>query len=998
MRDFILSFFALLFFSTVMFGQEIKGTVVDEEGKVVADVIVLAQKSNATTLSNLDGTFSIKAEIGETLKFSMIGFDSFSTKATSAPMMVHLFKSSDTNLQEVVVVGYGTQKKTDITGSVAVVGKEELVNRPNANPVSSLQGKVAGVTVVNSGKPGAAPSVAIRGIGSIGGNAVLYVVDGVLTDNISYINPTDIESMSILKDASSAAIYGIRAANGVIVIKTKLGKKGAKEDIKVDFDSNMGIQTPTNVVKMANAADYVQLYNESMDFQGASEHISLGEFNGADTNWYNEILKKSSVTQTHNVSLNGASEKTRYSMGIGYFTQDGLTKAGQGINSGDDYSRVTARFNGVYDITDKIRVGTNIVYYKFDSNDIEAPFQQARIAPSVMPVWNNDGSYGTVDGLGNFGNPRATLDFFRGKTKGTRTIMSGFFEGDILSNLTYKLSYSRDFSSINNYEYRPKYHVSGSQQRLNSRLTNKNDTFENLLMEQTLTWTKEFGEHRVVVLGGFSREEREGKTLRASAENVPFNGDDSTLFLNLGTPVGDRIDDYAEGSRTRYQSLFGRIQYAYMDKYLLNATVRRDGSSVYNFDGNQKSAIFPSIGAGWIISKENFMAENTTISFLKIKGSWGQLGNASIPRQFDSAASSRPGGFFGNPSEMGQANSITQMIDPSINWEVITEFDLGLEVKVLEDRLGFEGGYYHRTTNDAVFNIFIPTIAGLGTRYMTNAGSFVNKGFEFVINWNDRIGERFTYSIGANLTTIDNEITSVKNNSFLNTGLGLFGNEIKRWEKGQKIGAYYGYQTDGVIQTAEEATQWNSKVGALKFADLSGDGIIDERDKTFLGSPIPTFTYGLSINLGYDNVDFGVDLQGVGGNQIYNFNRNARFGNENWDQDFVNNRWTVSNPTNAYPAPNSDQNSSRPSSFYVEKGDYFRIRNVHLGYSFNKDLLNRIKVDKVRIYVSAQNPLTVFKYTGFSPELGNQTIEDAGIDNNAYPLAAIYSFGINFNF
>jgi len=284
---------------------------------------------------------------------------------------------------------------------------------------------------------------------------------------------------------------------------------------------------------------------------------------------------------------------------------------------------------------------------------------------------------------------------------------------------------------------------------------------------------------------------------------------------------------------------------------------------------------------------------------------------------------------------------------------------------------------------------------------LTNAGTFVNKGFEFTLNWSDTVGEKFRYAVSANLTTINNEITSVKSlsgESFLNTGPGLFGNPIKRWQKGHEIGSYYGFKVAGVVQNEVESLQYGLPIGSLRFEDLNGDGIIDEEDKTFLGSPIPDFTYGLSINLGYESFDFGIDFQGVGGNQIYNYGRNARFGNENWDKDFVDNRWTVNNPSNSYPAPNSDQSSSRPSSFFVEKGDYFRIRNIYLGYSLPKNILEQAKIDKVRIYVSAQNPLTIFKYNGFSPELGSQNIEDAGIDNNTYPLSAIYSFGINVSF
>ncbi|MGK4568950.1 TonB-dependent receptor domain-containing protein [Flavobacterium sp. 3HN19-14] len=354
--------------------------------------------------------------------------------------------------------------------------------------------------------------------------------------------------------------------------------------------------------------------------------------------------------------------------------------------------------------------------------------------------------------------------------------------------------------------------------------------------------------------------------------------------------------------------------------------------------------------------------------------------------------------FFGTPSSVTNAISVTQLVDTSINWEVITEYDLGFESKFFKSRFDLEAGYYNRETKDAVFAITVPNISGLGTSVTTNAGSFVNKGVEITASWNDKIGDKITYSLYGNLTTIDNEMTEVLGGSFFNTGPGLFGNPIKRFEAGHPVGSYYGYQVDGVVQNAAESAEYGAPIGALKFKDLDGNGVIDDLDKTFLGSPIPTMTYGFGLNVGYSGFDLGVEFQGVAGNEIYNFNRNARFGNENWDQDFADNSFTTANPSNTYPSANSDQTTSRPSSFYVEKGDYFRIRTIQVGYKLPESFLKSVKLDNLRLYVSAQNPFTNFGYNGFSPELGKQGIGDLGIDNNVYPLSSSYSFGINLNF
>ncbi len=1000
MRNFIFCCFALLLLPAWAFSQTISGKVVDETGLPLPGVSIANTASGANSITDIDGNFSIAANTGDPIKFSFIGFLD-QTVAASAQMSIRM-QVSNMELQEVVVVGYGTQRKADITGSIAVVGEEEFRDRPNANAVSSLQGKVAGVVVNNGGKPGEAPGISIRGIASIAGNAILYVVDGVLTNSIDYLNPNDIESMSLLKDASSSAIYGIRAANGVIVIKTKLGKRGGEENIKFQYDTNVGFSVPTNIPEVANSADYVRLFNEKLAYEGnvnPDAQLNLADFNGVDTDWLDEVLRENSFSQTHNLSLTGASEKTQYSVGLGYFTQEGILDAGKGVSSGDDYKRITARFNGLYHVSERFRVNVNFAYAKSNSNDASNPIYQALTTPPVVPVFNADGSYGHIQdsGLGSAGdaNPRFTLDNFRGKSQGTRTLLSGYGEYDLIDGLTFRMSYSRDLNDVKSYTYSPQFASLGTGIEQNSRLTNTLIGSESILWENTLTYDRSFGKHRIVALAGYSRQQDRGTTFTGSKENVPFNGDDSTLYLSLSDDGSDVVS--STGTKGRLQSYFGRIQYAFDDKYLLNATIRRDGTSAYNFNGDQKSATFPSVGIGWILSEESFL-ENSGIDFLKLKASWGQLGNASVPRQYDEVASVLPGSFFGTPSIVQSALTINQLVDTEIDWEIVEETDFGIEMRVLDNRFSLEAGYYNRETTDAVFNVAIPSQAGLGNSFLTNAGSFKNKGFEFDLRWNDKIGDKFSYGLYANLTTIDNEITEVLGGSFLNTGPGLFGNPIKRWEVGQEIGAYYGFQVAGVAQNATEAAEFGVPVGGFYFVDQDGSGTIDDNDKVFLGSPIPEVTYGFGVNLAYSNLDFAIEFQGQSGSELYNFNRNSRFGNENWDQDFVDNHFSPTNPSNSYQAPNNDQQTSRPSSFFVENADYFRIRTIQLGYSLPEDLLNRVKIDRVRFYISAQNPFTSFSYNGFAPELGRQNIENAGIDNNVYPLSATYSFGLNLNF
>ncbi|MGB6152828.1 MAG: TonB-dependent receptor [Pricia sp.] len=986
-----------------LYGQDnstVTGTVSDAQGPLPGASVVI-KGSTTGTQTDFDGNYTLDGVPSDaTLEISYIGYAAQEVPVDGQTTIDITLEEDTQALDEVVVVGYGTQQKEDITGSISVVENDELTKQPNPNPLSSVQGKVAGVNITNSGRPGAAPNVRIRGIGSVSNADPLYVVDGVLTNDITYLNSNDIESMSILKDASSSAIYGIRAANGVIVIKTKKGQ-GAKESVTFSYDAFAGFQNVTNVPKLANASQYVELYNEKQAFEGSDVRIDPADFDG-DTNWFDEILKKSAATTSHNISITGNSEKTQYYVGFGYFDQSGLLDAGKNINTGDDFRRLTGRIGLDVDLNDYFTFGGSVAYTDTKENNANEPFDQAYIAPPIFSPFNSDGSYGSTEAVGNFGNPRGTLDFTRDKAKQNRILANVYSEIKPHESLTFRISFSGDFTSGRSFNYTPEFFISTSQQTAVSTLNRRSFENDNWLWENTLTWQKTFDNHDLTLLGGFSQEERISFAMEGIADGVSFNGNDAVLFLDLGDADSEQVND--EGSNTHFESIFGRLQYKFNNRYLLNATIRRDGSS--NFSQGSNTDIFPSVGLGWILSNESFLENSATVSNLKVKASWGKLGNASVPRGFDITATDPTLYFFGGQAQ--NARSISEFSDPSIFWEIIEEYDLGLEFGLLQGKLSGEVNYYDRETQDAVFSIQqLASSGATNTQLLTNAGSFRNSGVEVSLNWNTTVSEDFSYSIYGNLTTISNEITDIRGDSFLNTGPGLFGNPIIRLEEGAEIGSYYGYLTDGVIQTQAEADELGSRVGAFRFADLNGDGVIGEDDKTFLGSPIPEFTYGFGFNLAYKQLDFGMDFQGVAGNEIYNFNRNARFGNENWDLDFYNNRWTPGSGINDYPAPNSDQNSSRPSDFYVEKGDYFRIRNIQLGFTFPNDMFGKKPIwDSLRVYLNAQNALTLFSYNGFSPEVNGGGIADppggavvnSGIDRNIYPLSATYNLGVKLQF
>ncbi|MEK6155355.1 TonB-dependent receptor [Flavobacteriaceae bacterium 3-367] len=990
----------------------VSGSVSDDQGQPLPGASVIIEGTTTGTQTDFDGNFVLENVPGNgTLVISYIGFVTQTVQINGRSTITVALATDTQALAEVVVIGYGTQRKEDITGSIEVVTGEQISRQPNANPLSSVQGRVAGVTINNSGRPGEAPNVRIRGIGSVSNADILYVVDGVLTNDIQYLNPADIESMSVLKDASSSAIYGIRAANGVIVIKTKKGKAGT-EEVSFSYDGFIGFQRVTNVPDLVNASQYVELFNEKQAFEGSDTRISVADFDG-DTDWFDEILRSAPLTTSHNVSITGSSAKTRYYVGVGYFGQEGILDAGNNINSGDDFRRLTGRIGLDIDLSKYVTIGGSVAYTDTRNNLANEPFYQAFIAPPLFNAFNADGSYGSAEAVGNFGNPRATLDFFRGKAKGNRVLSNIYTEISPIEELKVRVSFSGDFSSSRNFRYTPEFRVNDAQQSPVSRLERNQFENDNWLWENTVTWQKAIGKHDITLLGGFSQEERISFRLQGFANEVDFNGDDAVLFLDLGNADTEEVND--QGSKIRFQSLFGRLQYKFDNKYLLNATIRRDGSS--SFPSENNTEVFPSVGVGWVINNETFM-ENSGITTLKLKASWGQLGNANVPRGFDVTATDPTVTFFGG--QAAPSRSISEFSDPSIFWEIVEEYDVGLEFGLLDNRLTGEVNYYNRETQDAVFRISqLASSGATNAQLLTNSGSFENTGVEVSLNWADDISDDFQYSVYGNLTTISNEITEILGASFLNTGDALFGNPIIRLEEGAEVGSYYGFVTDGVIETEAEATALGSRVGAFRFQDRNGDGLIGEDDKTFLGSPIPEFTYGFGFGLNYKNMDFAMDFQGVAGNEIYNFNRNSRFGNESWDLDFYENRWTPGSNVTDYPAPNSDQNSSRPSNFYVEKGDYFRIRNIQLGYTLPDTIFGDKALWKsLRIYFNAQNPLTIFSYNGFSPEINGggvsfnrdansfigdnnnpeRIVVNAGIDNNVYPLSATYNLGVSLKF
>jgi TonB-linked SusC/RagA family outer membrane protein len=997
----------LLFFCGSAFAQSItvKGKVTDAStGEGLPGVSIVVKGANIGTSSDGNGAYSISVSPNAILTYSFIGTEPQSISVLGRTIIDVKLVSKSNELQQVVVVGYGTQRKIDVTGSVTSIKGEEISKQASVNPLSALQGKVAGLQIVNSGAPGSSPQVTIRGTGTIFGNTkLLYVVDGVWYDDISFLNPADIDNISVLKDASSTAIYGLRAANGVIVVTTK---KGSKTNTTVNYNGYAGWQHVTNPIKMATASEYATLINETYGINGTTPLLFANPASfGTGTDWYNQILHDA-FTTNHQVSVSGGSEKSTYNLSLGYLDQNGNVKT-------NNYERYTTRMVSEFEPVKNLKFGFAIGGSYANSVDIpDGIFHQLYGAAPVVPVYYADGSYGDPNdfnlGNGNNYNPQATLDFFNQKSKHYRFNGNLHAEIKFLKHLTFRTSFGGDYSQDENRNYSPVYVATQAQRSTTSTLSINQSSNRNWIAENTLTYNNQFGDNNLTVLLGQTSQQYKYYTLTGTAKNVPYSSE-GDLYLSLGDVGSRNITD--GGSLNTALSYFGRVNYSYKDKYLFNASLRADAGS--QFYGSDLWAYLPSFGAGWVITNEDFMKDQHLFDNLKIRASYGRIGNAGVPynpsiltvTQVDQYAA-----IFGNPQTPYTGASIVTIVPPSIRIERADGTDIGIEGSMLKNHLNFEFDYYNRLTKDAIFPL--PILNSLGTGVSNNTSSsgiignqatFRNRGYEAVVGYKNSIKD-FSYSISANAGYNTNVVVSVVsgNNPIYAGGSGIPNGQLAtRTVVGEPIGEFYGYQVTGVFQnTAQIAAskQTSAKVGDFVYADTNGDGVLDSRDRIVLGNPNPKYNYGINTSFTYKSFDLALDFQGVAGVDVYNANIGFRYGNENYTQDFFDNRWHGAGTSNTYPSANVGSTAnSVPNSFFVESGSYFRVRNAQLGYTLPASLLSKWKVQKIRFYANAQNPLNFFGYKGFSPEVGG-TPTNAGIDANVYPLYATYNFGVNVTF
>lgn len=974
----------------------INGKVTGDNGVPLQGVSVKVKGTNAGTVTNSEGVYAIPVpDKTAILVFSFIGYEDKEIAVGNQTTLNISLASVQRELDQVVVVGYGTQRKIDVTGSIATVKGDDISKQPSTNAISALQGKVAGVQIINSGTPGASPQIRIRGVGTVYGSPnPLYVVDGVWFDDINFLNPADIDNISILKDASSESIYGIRAANGVVLVTTKKGKSG---QAVVNYSGSAGFQHVTNPVKMANANEFANLVNELAAANGSGQVLNPANFTSG-TDWYHQILRNALITN-HQLSISGGTERSTYNFSLGYLRQEGIVET-------NDYTRYTARLQNDFQVFKNLKAGYTLTTANSNSNDIPGGiFHQIFAAAPIVPVYYKDGSYGDPSdynlGDGANFNPQATLDFFNQKSKSYRLTGNVYVDLKFAQHFTFHTSAGGEFGQSEGRNYLPIYTATLKQRNTTSQLNVSRGETRNWILENTLTYDNRFNDHSLKVLIGQSAQHYQSYGYNATAPNVP-NTSDGDLYLRLGSTAGRNVTDF--GDLSAIASYFGRINYGFKDKYLLNLSVRADGSS--KFFGDNRWGYFPSVGAGWVISQESFMKNQKIFDNLKLRGSWGKIGNASVPSNISVLTVTQAPyltAIYGNQPYTGA--SINSVVPPTTYWERGVGTDIGLEASLLRSRLTIEADFYDKKTEKAIFDIPILSSVGTGSgSIIGNQADFQNRGFELAITWKDVVGKDLNYSISANIGINDNKVLSVStgSNPIYGGGAAATGGQLAtRTVVGQPIGQFYGLVVAGVFQNAAEVAaskQPNAKPGDFIYADQNKDGVIDGRDRVALGNPNPKYNFGLNTNWSYKQFDLTLDFQGVAGVQVYNANIGLRYGNENFTKDFYDHRWHGQGTSTSYSSANiGGGDNYRPNSFFVESGSYFRIRNMQLGYTLPATITDRWKMKKLRVFVNAQNAFNFFKYKGFSPEIGGSPT-NAGIDANVYPLYATYNFGVNLTF
>lgn len=994
-----LSFYFFVAVFPVMAQQKtLSGKVLDAaNGEAIIGASIATRDADRGTITDADGTFSIQVTRGENLTFSYLGYTSQTIAVEDALFTTGLevkLVAADILLDQVVVVGYGAQRKVDITGSTVSVKGEDLARQPVMTATQALQGKVAGVQIISSGRPGSSPNIRVRGTGTaLAGTTALFVVDGVLTDDISNINTADIVSLDVLKDASSTAIYGARGANGVVIITTRRGSAGAT---KVEYNQFTGFRSAANLIRMANAEEYANYASAA-----SGTLVNVGQY---DTDWYGEILRNA-FTTNHSVSISGGSEKTSHFLALGYLEEEGIV-----LNS--KFSRFTVRSNTDYSLSKFIKAGLNASFTQSHDNAVNlgTAYNNAYRAAPIIPGLI-DGRYGNTSVYQNVGNAILDLNNNDNKNIQNRIQSSAYVEIQPFKQLTFRSSLGGDLISTSDRRYNYQFFndevtfisSGGNQRNLQSSLHMRNDNNFRWVWDNIITYRRTSGKHSLTAMAGTTAEAYSQTWASASRLQVPANKD--LWYITTGN--ANTSTNNGSGDKWARNAYLGRVNYQYDQRLLFTGTVRADGSS--RISPANRWGFFPSAGIGWIITNESFMADQTLFDQLKLRASWGRVGNDRVPSDAFTVTVTPNlaypfGGGIATPG-----SAITQIKDPNLKWETTEELDLGVEYSLLDGKLYGEVGFYDKKSRDLLINVKVPAVIGDADGVvLTNAASIRNTGLELTVNWRQRMSETMSYRIGANATFNRNDVIGLNGGQpILDGGVGAGQIYATKTDNGQPVGSFYVYQVLGVFQNAQEidayvsssgkVIQANASPGDFKYQDTNDDGRIDDKDRVFVGSYQPKAYFGINGEVTYKAFDLTYDIYGNVGNVVYNGKKALRLSAfDNVERNLAYDRWYPGSGIQDEPAANSGYLPA--STYYVESGSFVRLNNVTLSYTLPASLMDRLRISRAKIFLTGQNVVTLKKFSGFTPELPDDTPTRAGIELNAYPTARTIAGGVNISF
>jgi TonB-linked SusC/RagA family outer membrane protein len=963
-------------------------TSTDEARPMPGVNVAVKGSTTARALTAPNGRYSIAASPVDTLIFRFIGYAPQEIPVAGREVVNVVLTPQAVALSAIVVTGYGTQQRRDVTGAITSVTGEKLTEVATPSVAQALQGRVAGVQVTpESGEPGAQAVIRIRGVGTLNNASPLYVVDGMLMDDIAFLNPNDIQSLEVLKDASSTAIYGSRGANGVIIVTTKKGV--IDQNTGFTLNSYAGMQTVLNKIDLVTPQQYAQLANELAVAQNVAPYFANPtSVTGVD--WQNEIFESAPI-MSHQLAASGGTNRITYYFSGNYFRQ-------QGVLPKSDFNRLTLRLNNDYQLTPTLTLGHNINFSYTSGQRPPGVLGMLYRADPTIPPLNPDGTFANNNLRASAGNPAASVFYTRNEEDGRRLVGNAFADYNFLRNFAFRSSFGIDYNESQFRSFVPVFVVSPTQQNTESDLTVRIDNVRSWLWENTVNWNRSTDRHRVNVLAGITTQSFYSDSIGGTRINI-VGEDPSLWYLEAGDAQGQT--NFNRGEDWRMLSYLFRTNYSLLDRYLLTASLRVDGSS--RFGSANRYGWFPSFALGWNVSDEGFFPEVASVDQLKLRVSWGEIGNDKIGAYPGvPIVTSNLNAVFGPSQVLAFGAAPVELANPDVKWETTRSTNVGLDGTFLGGRFLATLDYYNRLTDGILVRVPIPRYVGVQTEPFVNAARVENSGFEGSFTWTQTRGD-LSYELNLNGSTLNNTVKSLGGGREQILGGGL-GNEITfttRTVVGEPIGSFWGFRVAGVFQDAADSAagprRGGERPGDIKYMDLNGDNVITDADKTFLGSPIPDFLYGLGGRVSWKSFDLSANFAGQSGNEVFNGKKAVRFGVENFETSFLS-RWNGPGTSNFEPRVTNAGHNYQSSERFIEDGSFFKLHSAQLGYRLPASIARRASLENARIYVNGTNLFTWTDYTGYTPELTVADVIRSGIDLGVFPPSRTITLGLDVTF